>query len=124
MKKKILVVDDEVRITKMIKRNLEADGAYEVEMENDSTQVLARAREFQPDLVLLDVMMPEMDGGEIAAALAEDSALHHVPVIFLTAIVTRDETGGSESEIGGRRFLAKPVKTEELVAAIEGAFHG
>ena len=122
MKKKILVVDDEVRIAQMIRRNLEAEGAYEVVIETDSTRALAVARKFEPDLVLMDVMMPEMDGGEVAALLSEDPKLHHVPVIFLTAIVTREETGGSSSEIGGRVFLAKPVRTEELVEAIEAAF--
>ena len=72
MKKKILVVDDEVRIAKMIRRNLEAEGAYEVVIETDSTRALAVARKFEPDLVLMDVMMPEMDGGEVAALLSED----------------------------------------------------
>ena len=122
MKKKILVVDDESRITRMIKRNLEVTGNYEVETENDSTNAVAVARHFEPDLVVLDVMMPGMDGGEVLAVLREDPKLHHLPVIFLTAIVTQEETGHQGKEIGGRFFLAKPVKTEDLVAAIEGAF--
>jgi len=122
VKKKILVVDDESRITRMIQRNLEVTGNYEVQTENDSISALATARKFEPDLVVLDVMMPGMDGGEVLAVLREDPALHHLPVIFLTAIVTQDETGHQGKEIGGRFFLAKPVKTEDLIAAIEGAF--
>ena len=122
MKKKILVVDDESRITRMIQRNLEVTGNYEVQTENDSLSVLATARKFEPDLVVLDVMMPGMDGGEVLAQLREDPKLHHLPVIFLTAIVTQEETGHQGAEIGGRFFLAKPVKTEDLIVAIEGAF--
>jgi len=122
VKKKILVVDDESRITRMIQRNLEVTGNYEVQTENDSLSVLATARKFEPDLVVLDVMMPGMDGGEVLAQLREDPKLHHLPVIFLTAIVTQEETGHQGAEIGGRFFLAKPVKTEDLIVAIEGAF--
>ena len=122
MKKKILVVDDESRITRMIKRNLEVTGNYEVETENSSIAAIATARRFDPDLVVLDVMMPDMDGGEVLAVIRDDPKLHHLPVIFLTAIVTQEEAGHQGKEIGGRFFLAKPVKTEDLVAAIEGAF--
>jgi len=122
VKKKILVIDDEARITRMIRRNLEISGDYEVETENDSTQAVATALLFEPDLAIVDVMMPDMDGGEVMAAFSENQRLHHVPVIFLTAIVTNEETGGEGKEIGGRLFLAKPVRTEDLIAAIEGAF--
>lgn len=122
MKKKILVIDDEARITRMIQRNLEISGDYEVETENDSTQAVATALRFEPDLAIVDVMMPVMDGGEVMAAFSDNQRLHHIPVIFLTAIVTNEETGGAGKEIGGRLFLAKPVRTEDLIAAIEGAF--
>jgi len=124
VKKKILVVDDESRITRMIQRNLEVTGNYQVETENDSGNALAVARNFEPDLAILDVMMPGMDGGEVLAAFREDPKLHHMPVIFLTAIVTQEETGHQGKEIGGRFFLAKPVKTADLIAAIENAFSG
>jgi len=124
VKKKILVVDDESRITRMIQRNLEVTGDYEVETVNDSANALATARLFEPDLAILDVMMPGMDGGEVLAEFREDQKLHHLPVIFLTAIVTQDETGHEGKEIGGRFFLAKPVKTEDLIAAIENVFTG
>ena len=124
MKKKVLVVDDEQRITRMMQRNLEIGDAYEVEVENDSTRAVATALRFEPDVVILDVMMQNMDGGEVFSAFQEHPRLHHIPVIFLTAIVTPEEAGGHGKNIGGRFFLAKPVKTEDLVAAIEGAFAG
>ena len=69
MKKKILLVDDEAPITRMIRRNLEATGRFDVLDINDPTIALAQARKFKPDLVFLDVMMPDKDGGQLAAEL-------------------------------------------------------
>ena len=119
MKRKILVVDDEASLTRMIKANLERTGNFEVRTENAGTSAVAAAREFRPDLVFLDVMMPDMGGDEVAAQLRDDPLTQSTPVVFLTAIVTRDEAKPTGSEIGGNLFLAKPVKTAELVATIE-----
>jgi two-component system, OmpR family, response regulator len=117
--KRILVVDDEVMMTRMLKRSLEATGRYEVQALNHGARALEVCRTFMPDLVLLDVMMPDMDGGEVAAALSEDSELSAVKIVFLTAIVTKDEVPPTGADISGRTFLAKPVKTADLVACIE-----
>ena len=119
MKKKILVVDDEASLTRMVKANLERTGKYEVRTENMGSKAIAAAREFKPDLMFLDVMMPDMSGDEVAAALREDAELKDMKFVFLTAIVTKDETETMGSEIGGNQFLAKPVKTDELIATIE-----
>lgn len=119
MKKKILVVDDEASLTRMVKANLERTGKYEVRTENMGSKAIEAAREFKPDLMFLDVMMPDMSGDEVAAALREDSELNDMKYVFLTAIVTKDETETMGSEIGGHQFLAKPVKTDELIATIE-----
>ena len=118
MKTRILMVDDEAALTRMVKLNLEKTGEYEVRTENQGTMAIAAAREFKPDLIMLDVMMPDMTGDEIAAAIKEDPQLQHIKYIFMTAIVTKDETEATGGEIGGNTFLAKPVKTEELIAAI------
>ena len=118
-KKKILVVDDEGGMTRMLKRNLEATNRYIVRAENSSTNTLPAAREFLPDLILLDVMMPGLDGGEVAAKLKEDKKLNHIPVVFLSAIVKKEETQPTGSNIGGLTFLAKPVKLDDLIACIE-----
>ena len=64
--KRILVVDDEQGFTMLLKMNLEKKGGYEVRVENDATKALDAAREFRPQVVLLDVVMPEMDGGDVA----------------------------------------------------------
>ncbi len=119
MKKRILLVDDEAPITRMMRRNLEATGRFEVLDVNDPTQALQLARQFKPDLALLDVMMPEKDGGELAADFKEDPELSRIPVVFLTAIVSRNEVNPTGSLIGEHIFLAKPVKLEELLSCID-----
>jgi CheY-like chemotaxis protein len=119
MKKRILMVDDEAALTRMVKLNLERTGNYTVRTENEGAKAIAAAREFKPDLIMLDVMMPGMSGDEIAAQLKEDPELSKIKFIFVTAIVTRDEAGQAGSEIGGNVFLAKPIKAEELISTIE-----
>jgi Response regulators consisting of a CheY-like receiver domain and a winged-helix DNA-binding domain len=119
MKKKILVVDDEVGITHMVKRGLEATGKYLVMEENQGSKAIATARQFKPDLVILDVMMPDVDGGTIAADLAETQDMKHIPVVFLTAILTKEEAGQSGSRIGGNLVLAKPVNLKDLITCID-----
>jgi two-component system, OmpR family, response regulator len=119
MKKKILVVDDEVNLTRMIRRGLEAKGDYLVMEENAGTMAVAAARSFKPDLVLLDVMMPDMDGGSVAGEFADAEDLKHIPIVFLTAIVTRQETEPTGSMIGKHTFLAKPVDLDDLVTCIK-----
>jgi two-component system, OmpR family, response regulator len=118
-KKKILVVDDEQAMTRMLKRNLEATGRYDVRAENSGAAGVAAAREFQPDLILLDVMMPGVDGGEVAAQIKEDKRLANIPVVFLSAIVKKEETQPTGGNIGGLTFLAKPVKFDDLITCIE-----
>ena len=118
-KKKILVVDDEQAMTRMLKRNLEATGRYDVRTENSGAAGVTAAREFQPDLILLDVMMPGIDGGEVAAKIKEDKRLANIPVVFLSAIVKKEETQPTGGNIGGLTFLAKPVKLDDLITCIE-----
>lgn len=119
MKKRILVVDDEPALTRMVKLNLERTGNYEVRTENQGSMAIQAAREFKPDLILLDVMMPDMSGDEVSAQMKEDEELSNIKSVFMTAIVTKDETEAMGSNIGGNEFLAKPVKTDELIATIE-----
>ena len=119
MTKKILVVDDEVVLTKMVKLNLERTGNYTVMTVNKGSEALSAAREFNPDLIFMDVMMPDMSGDEAIAEIREDPQLASIPYVFMTAIVTKAETKDMGRNIGGNEFLAKPVKTEELIETIE-----
>ncbi len=119
MKKRILVVDDEPALTRMVKMNLEKTGKYEVYTENEGSKAIDAAREFKPHIIFLDVMMPDLTGDEISQRLKSDPVLTKIPFVFMTAIVTRDETEAMGSNIGGNEFLAKPVKTSELLETIE-----
>jgi CheY-like chemotaxis protein len=118
-KKKILVVDDEASLTRMLRRNLEATGKYEVREENSGTHAYRTALEFQPDMIILDVMMPDMDGGDVAAKIQDDEKLKNIPIVFLTAILKKEEAASTGSNIAGRTFLAKPVKLDDLITCIE-----
>jgi two-component system, OmpR family, response regulator len=117
--KRILVVDDEPSVTRNLKLNLESGGGYDVFVENHSANALTAARIFRPDLILLDVMMPGMDGGEVAARLRVDPLFRNTPIIFLTALVSNEETDGHEMLSGAETFLAKPVDIGELKQTVE-----
>ncbi len=114
-KKRILLIDDEPRFTHVLKLNLEETGAYEVRAENKGSQGLAAAKEFKPDLILLDVIMPGMDGGDVASEIQSDDKLKNTPIVFLTAVAKKKEEG----IIAGRPFIAKPVTVQEVIACIE-----
>ena len=118
-KKRILVVDDEVSITRNLKLTLETSGEYEVHTENLATQALAAARIFRPDLILLDLLMPDMEGGDLAALFKADPLFRDTPVIFLTALVSNKETDGAEVVSGAHLFVAKPVDVSKLMQIIE-----
>jgi len=122
--KRILIIDDDASITRNIKLNLEATGAFEVHQENHAGRAVQTAREFMPDFILLDVMMPEMHGGEVAARLKQDPLLRHTPVVFLTATVSNEITHGSEAFIDGYDYLAKPVDLNTLIQVIKGYLDG
>ena len=119
-KKRILIVDDEAPYTRLLKLSLMQTARYEVEVENNSAAALALAEQFLPDLILLDVMMPGTDGGELAARLKANARLAQVPVVFLTAAVKREELRSREGIIGGLPFLAKPVELAEVMKCIDG----
>ena len=119
MKKKILVIDDEASITRLLKLNLEQSGRYVVREENDGTKALSATRDFKPDLVLLDVMMPDVDGGDVAASIAADPQLKKIPVVFLTAAVKKEELAERGNVIGGYPYVAKPLDVKGVTEAIE-----
>lgn len=105
--KRILIIDDEPTLTRLLKIALEQQGRYDVRTANTGRAGIAAAREFQPDVVLLDIILPDLSVGEICAALGD------TPVIFLTALVT------AARNIAGHPVLAKPVKLKTLIASLE-----
>jgi CheY-like chemotaxis protein len=114
----ILMIDDSRDFTRTAKLGLERTGRYSVSEENEPARAHQTAQRVKPDLVLLDIVMPETDGGEVAARIESDPTLHRTPVVFLTALVTKAEAR-SGLEIQGHPFLAKPISIPELVAGIE-----
>jgi DNA-binding response OmpR family regulator len=123
-KKRILVVDDEPSITRLLKLNLEQTNDYVVRAENDAEAAVAAAEEFKPHLVLLDVMMPGLDGGELASRFQASSRLKSVPIVFLTAAATKEEIYARGGKVGGLPFLAKPVQISEVVACLKQQLGG
>jgi CheY-like chemotaxis protein len=118
-KKRILVMDDEPTITWLLKLNLEQTGDYEVATENISKAALVAAEEFQPDLLLLDVVMPGLDGGNLASQFQTGPKLKGTPIVLLTAAVALEEVRARHGVVGGQPFLAKPVSLHELLACLE-----
>ncbi len=118
-KKKILIIDDEIAFTNIVKLTLEGKSSYEVFVENDPHMAIATARKCWPDLIILDVVMPELDGGEVHTRLMSDPVLKRIPVIFLTAIVRQKEVDEHKGVIGGSFYIAKPVSANGLITAIE-----
>lgn len=118
-RKRILVVDDEPDMTLMIRLNLQKTGRFDVWEENEATRALSSARQVRPDLILLDVMMPDMDGGDVLIQLKDDPNLSKVPVIFLTATVLKEEIKSKGGTIGGHPFIPKPFQMKTLIDAID-----
>lgn len=123
-KKKILIVDDEVSFLRLVKANLEKTGSYEVITESSGRNAITSACEFTPDLILLDILMPDADGTELIEDLKNNPATKDIPVIFLTAIVKSEEVKTRKGVISGYPFIAKPVSTKELVGRIEDILKG
>jgi len=118
-KKRILMVDDEAGFTRMAKFSLEARGPYEVEVVNRSGDALSTAHRIKPDIILLDLIMPEMDGGEVAHQFQNDPELCEVPIIFLTASASGKAAAKGRLVSGNYLFLSKPVAVSELIRCIE-----
>lgn len=118
-RKRILVVDDEVGFTRMLKLTLEQTSHYEVRIENRPEQALNAAREFRPHLVLLDVIMPRMFGVDVATRLRGDDALGRTPIVFFTATLSKTRLKKQDGVISGFPFLAKPSSIEEVIEQIE-----
>lgn len=117
-KKKILIIDDEAAITKFLKMMLERSGRYNVQCESEGMKAVSSARSFGPDLILLDINLPDAQGGEVSAQLQDEPSLRNIPVVFLTGMVSPEEARAGLN-IGGRPALSKPIDMDRLVDCIE-----
>ena len=124
MKKRIFVIDDEPDFTGLLKLSIESMGYYSVGEENDARGALASARMFDPDLIILDIMMPDLDGSEVASQVRNDPVLRHIPIVFLTALVNDDEAPAGLCQSGGNTFLPKNSSVDKLIDCIEQKLAG
>ena len=118
-KKKILLIDDEEKFAELLKMNLEGTGKYEVRIENRGSRGAAAAGEFKPNMIFLDILMPDMEGSEVAVQIRGCEDTKDIPIVFLTAVARKNEVKKGGGVIGGHFFIAKPVSTDELVNVIE-----
>ncbi len=117
MAKRILVVDDEQDIVKMVGLRLKANG-YEVLSANDGQQGLETAQKEKPDLIILDVMMPKMDGYKVCGLLKKDSRFAKTPIIIFTA-KAQDKDKDLGREVGANAYLTKPFDPPVLIAKVK-----
>jgi len=118
-KKRILIIDDEEDFCFFVKGNLERTGEFDVLATSSGKEGIKLARAEKPDLIFLDLNMPGMPGDEVAQTLFERADTQAIPLVFLTALVTKDEMGQDNmASIGGYDYIAKPVTTRELVSVI------
>ena len=119
-KKRILIIDDESSLTQLCKMFLETMGDFTVCEENRGLTAWATAREFRPDLILLDCNLPDKNGFEIAAELQADTELQAIPVVFFTGSVSKEEA--ATAGVHGRSpALAKPFQPNELLECVSRA---
>lgn len=119
MKTRVLIIDDEVDFSQLLQLNLETTGRYDVMTVNRATQAVSTAHAFRPDVILLDILMPDLDGGDVLARLESQKALRRIPVIFITALAPADDwEAGQKRKAGEPLTLSKPVHLARLEQAI------
>ena len=117
-KKKILVIDDSDILCNTLKARLEANGPYTVRAEIKGNLTLSAAKNFLPDLIMLDILMPDIDGVSVAMALKKDPSIKGIPIIFLTAIAQNEDVQEQGNTFGGYHVLPKSIKTSDLIKCI------
>jgi two-component system, OmpR family, phosphate regulon response regulator PhoB len=119
--KRILVVDDEPDVTELLEYKLEQED-FTVEVLNDPLSFVAKVREIEPDLIILDIMMPELNGLQLCRIARSDPAMKNIPIIFLTAKgEAEDRVKGLET--GADDYISKPFNTRELLLRVGKVLH-
>ena len=120
-KRSILVVDDDIDASQMVKMILEKTGHYAVNVCNRGSEALKIIQATQPELVLLDIMMPDADGTDIATRIQKDKSLALTRIVFMTSLVSQKEVSNN-AVIGGHPFISKPISGEILLKRVKGFF--
>lgn len=111
---KILLVDDDALLVRMYQKKLENDG-YEVTTASDGEVAFAKVEEFKPDLILLDIMMPKINGLQVLAKLKEDKATANIPVILLTNVGGSEDDANRGLELGAVAYLVKATNRPKAI---------
>jgi CheY-like chemotaxis protein len=122
--KRILVVDDKASDSRLVRLYLERDNDYVVREVNDANAAVSAAEDFEPNLILLDLMMPGMGGTELAGLFEANPKLKSVPIVFLTAAITKEQVQAVGGRIGKFPFLAKPIVLTEVAACVRRILGG
>jgi DNA-binding response OmpR family regulator len=118
MPKKILIVDDEAHLLEMVKMRLESAG-YEIILAHDGQEGYNKAREDKPDLIILDLMLPKMDGYKVCGLLKNDARYSKIPIIMFTARA-QEEDMRLGKELGAEEYLTKPFDPKILLSKVKG----
>ena len=117
-KKRILVVDDEVDLVETVRYSLELEG-YDVLVAYNGEEALNQARKENPDLILLDLMLPKLDGYKVCRLLKFDERYKHIPILMLTA-KTQEKDKATGMETGANEYITKPFEMDELMKKVKG----
>ena len=113
-KRKVLVVDDDLELVELIVSVLESDGRFETRTANNGFEAGMMVKEYQPDIIVLDVMLPDINGKEVCQRVRSDDSLGHVKIICISGMVERDKIRELK-EAGADDFLQKPFETDILI---------
>ncbi len=119
---KILVVDDAKNILLVLKMSLEKAG-YEVVTAKDGISALEKAQELDPDLILLDILLPKMNGFLVFEALKDETTTADTPVVFISAKAEKEDLDKAKN-MGAQDFLIKPIKQDQLLETVEKYLQG
>jgi DNA-binding response OmpR family regulator len=117
MAKRILVVDDEIQLVEMVKMRLEAAG-YDIILAYDGQEGFEKAKKDKPDLIILDLMLPRMDGYKVCGLLKSDSRYSGIPIIMFTARA-QEEDARLGKDLGAEEYLTKPFEPKILLEKIK-----
>ena len=116
---KVLIIDDEVDFCYFVQKNLVQSEMFDVIVANNGKEGIKLASNNKPDIILLDLFMPDMPGEDVADALKENFITAKIPILFVTALATNDDvTEGAENKIGNNYILPKPIRTKKLIETI------
>jgi CheY-like chemotaxis protein len=119
---RILIIDDEEDFCEFVKWSLERTGRFEVRLSTDGPSGIALAQTEEPELILLDMRMPQMNGAEVADRLLHSDRTRDIPIAFITGLLQKEEVSEENGYIHGFPFITKPLTKEELVRQVDSVF--